>query len=59
MDFESPIKKMEVAYRIFTEILTKEVQDFWKDTPAVSRNDTFIDADSLKGIMIYIVIKSK
>lgn len=59
MDFESPIKKMEVAYRIFTEVLTNEVQEFWKDNPTVGRNDTFIDADSLRAIMIYIVIKAK
>jgi hypothetical protein len=58
-DVESPIKKMEIAFRLFTETLTKEIDDYWKDDFSVSNHDLALDADSLKAIMIYIIIKSQ
>lgn len=50
---------MEIAFRLFTETLTKEIDEYWKDDFSVSENDLGLDADSLKAIMIYIIIKSQ
>lgn len=56
---ESPVKKLEIAFRLFTKTLTSEVKSFWEGNEKVHQNDTFIDADNLKAIMVFILIKSK
>ena len=57
MIVESPIKKMEVAYNLFTEVLTYEVSEFWNSSEE-NKIEINIDSDNLKAIMIYVVIKS-
>lgn len=56
---ESLILKLEFVYRLFTRVLTAELSEFWEDDNYFKQEDLFIDADSLKGIIIYIIIQTK
>lgn len=56
---ESLICKLEYVYRLFTKVLTVELQAFWQEEEYFSQDKLFIDADSLKGILIYVLVKSK
>ena len=57
MIVESPIKKMEIAYNLFTEVLTYEVNEFWNGSKTDKKVEVNIDSDNLKAIIIYVVIK--
>lgn len=56
---ESVICKLEFVYRLLTEIMTTELKEFWCGEKYFPQDKLFIDADSLKGLLIYIVIKTK
>lgn len=54
---ESLILKLEFMFRLFTGMLTNELHQFWDKY--ISYDKMFVDADSLKALMIYIIIKAK
>ena len=56
---ESMICKLEYVYRLFTSIMTTELQEFWQGDRYFKRDKLFIDADSLKGLVIYSLVKSR
>jgi len=57
IDAESPIDKLDKIYEINDYIL-KELEVFWKGVD-VKKNKLQIDADTLLGIITYIVLKSQ
>jgi hypothetical protein len=58
-EIENPILKLEFLFQLFTEDLVRELRSFWGNTKEISKNDLYIDADSLKAITIYILIQTK
>jgi len=56
---ESLICKLEFIYRLFTDTLTNELYEFWCDDKYFSYDKMFVDADSLKAILIYVIIKAQ
>lgn len=55
---ESMVKKLEYLFRLFTRVLPGEISEFWAGT-GVQKEKLFVDADSLKGIVIYVVVRAK
>ena len=56
---ESVICKLEFIYRLFTEIMITELHEFWWDEKYYPKDKLYVDADSLKALLIYVVVKSK
>ena len=38
-DVESPIKKMELTFRLFTETLKNEIDEFWAQDSTIDKNE--------------------
>jgi hypothetical protein len=58
-DTESLICKLEYLYRLFTVVLTNELREFWNGEQFFSSDKLFVDADSLKGLLIYVLIQTQ
>ena len=51
---ECPLSKIDVIFRIFTEIMVNELREFWSEIPEVTDDMLYIDSEDLKKLMIYI-----
>jgi len=51
------LTKLDVLFKIFTGILCDELKDFWKGNQYLSKKDLYIDASSLRSLMVYILVQ--
>lgn len=56
---ECPLTKLDMIFRIFTEIMTQELCDFWNGVKEVAPKDLFINSSNLKKLMVYVLIKNQ
>ena len=59
MKLEWPLTKLDVIFRIFTEILPNELKLFWKGDHYLTERDLYIDSKDLRMIMVYILIQTQ
>lgn len=56
---ENPIQKLEKLYQIYSSLCSKELQIFWHNDRYFSLDKLYVDANSLRSIVIYTLIQTQ
>lgn len=59
MKLECPLTKLDVIFRIFTEVLSSELNHFWHGNDFIFDKEMYIDSNTLRMLMVYVLVQTQ